>query len=130
MHLSFTLAVADLQRTEDFYREVLDLNPQRCRPTENSAPFLLLRCANSCLVFRPAELFEAQHPALLQNLTRQPFGVGVQIELGCSDLTVVRNNIERYQWPVAYELDDAEHQRSEIWVQDPDGYLIVLNEES
>jgi hypothetical protein len=75
-----------------------------------------------------AEL-EAQHPALLQNLTRQPLGVGVQLELSCTDLTAVRHSIEYYQWPISYELEDDEHQRREIWLQDPDGYLLVLNEE-
>lgn len=129
MHLSLTLGVADLQRTEDFYREILLLDPQSSRPGEGMPDFLLLRCGETCIVFRPLSVLEAQHPALLQNLTRQPLGVGVQLELSCPDLTAVRNRIERCQWPVAYELEDTEHRRREIWLHDPDGYLIVLNEE-
>ena len=129
MQFSLTLAVADLERTEDFYRELLLLNPQRSEAGEQMPDFLLLRCGATCIIFRPVQIMEAQHPALLQNLSRQPLGVGMQIELSCSDLSAVCNCIERYQWPVAYELEDEEHQRREIWLHDPDGYLIVLNEE-
>jgi len=49
--------------------------------------------------------------------------------LSCPDLTAVRNAIDRYDWPVVYELVDDEHRRREVWLQDPDGYLLVLNEE-
>jgi len=129
MQLSLTLGVADLGRTADFYREILQLRPQRNSAGE-SPDFLLLRCGAGCIVFRPLQALEAQHPALLQNLTRQPLGVGMQLELSCPDLGAVRIAIKRYDWPVVYELDDAEHRRSEVWLQDPDGYLIVLNEES
>lgn len=129
MQLSLTLGVADLQRTDAFYSEILRLSPKRSQADGKTPDFLLLRCAETCIVFRPLIELEAQHPALLQNLTRQPLGVGMQLELSCPDLSVVRKCIERYQWPVAYELEDDEHRRSEIWLHDPDGYLIVLNEE-
>ncbi|WP_303722904.1 VOC family protein [Malonomonas rubra] len=129
MQFSLTLAVADLEQTEEFYREILQLNPQRSEAGDRMPDFLLLRCGAACIVFRPLQVMEAQHPALLQNLTRHPLGVGMQLELSCSDLSAVRNSIERYQWPVLYELEDYEHQRRELWLHDPDGYLLVLNEE-
>ncbi len=128
MQLSLTLAVSDLERTEDFYRELLGLKPQR-HQTGDFSPYLLLRCGTTSVVFRPVAVLEAQHPALLQNLIRQPLGVGVQLELSCDDLSTVRRNIDRFDWPVSYELEDQQHQRSEIWLHDPDGYLLVLNEE-
>lgn len=130
MQLSLTLASRDLERTENFYRELLGLDPQFSRAAENFPPFLLLRCGPTCVVFQQAKVLEAQHPALLQNLTRHPFGVGVQLELSCEDLSTVRQAIDRHQWPLAYELDDQQHQRREIWLHDPDGYLLVLNQES
>ncbi len=130
MQLSLTLGVADLQQTEDFYREILQLNPQHSPEDGKTPAMLLLRCGETCIVFRPLIDLEAQHPAVLQNLSRHSLGVGMQLELSCSDLTVVQNCLERYQWPVVYELEDDEHQRSELWLHDPDGYLIVLNEES
>lgn len=129
MQLSLTLAVADLEQTADFYREILALALQRRQTAEGFPPFLLLRCAGTCIVFRQAAVLEARHPALLQNLSRQPLGVGVQLELDCDDLSAVRRNADRYGWPVCYELEDAQHRRRELWLRDPDGYLLVLNEE-
>ena len=111
MQFSLTLGVADLERTADFYREILQLQPQR-NPAGKQPDFLLLRRGDSSIVFRPLSELEAQHPALLQNLTRQPLGVGMQLEFSCADLTEVRSAINRYEWPVVYELEDEEHQRS------------------
>ncbi|SHJ81587.1 Catechol 2,3-dioxygenase [Malonomonas rubra DSM 5091] len=129
MQLSLTLGVADLERTEDFYREILQLKPERNPAGTDGPDFLLLRCTGTSIVFRPLQILEAQHPALLQNLIRQTLGVGLQLELSSPDLSAIRLAIDRYGWPVVYELDDSEHQRSEIWLHDPDGYLLVLNEE-
>ncbi len=129
MQLSLTLGVAGLEQTENFYREILQLAPQRCRAGAEGSEFLLLRCGETSILFHRLTDLERQHPALLQNLDRQPLGVGTRFEFACPDLTDVRRAIERCQWPVNYELEDAEHQRSEIWLHDPDGYLVVLNEE-
>jgi len=130
MQLSLTLGVANLDNTADFYREILQLSLLRSSVVEKTPDFLLLRCGDSCIVFRPLAELEVQHPAVLQNLTRQPLGVGMQLEFSYADLTAVRNCIERYQWPVLYELDDKEHQRCELWLHDPDGYLVVLNRDA
>ena len=129
MQLSLTLGVADLHQTARFYREILQLNPQFSDANKQTHGYLLLRCGATCLLFRQLAELEAQHPALLQNLTRHPLGVGMQLEFSCPDLTIVNNCLARYQWPVVYELEDDEHQRKELWLHDPDGYLLVLNEE-
>ena len=129
MDFSLTLAVSDLQRTENFYREILQLSPRWGQTRAGLADFLLLCCQQTCIVFRQLSDLEARHPALLQNLDRHPLGVGVQLEFACSDLSGIRRNLKRHRWPVNYELEDDEHHRSEIWLYDPDGYLLVLNEE-
>ena len=81
------------------------------------------------IVFQHLQDIEVQHPVLLQNLTRVPLGVGLQLEVNCDNLDDIYTRISHYGWPIAYELDDREHQRRELWLQDPDGYLLVLNEE-
>ena len=129
MQLSVTIGVADLDQSEMFYREILGLSPQRGRVAAQFPEYLLLRCNDSSILFRQLDYLEAQHPALLQNLSRSPLGVGLQLELTCPDLAQIRRNIHRFQWPIAYELEDQEHQRNELWLHDPDGYLLVLNEE-
>ena len=94
------------------------------------SPYLLLQCGTATVIFRPWEVLEAQHPALLQNLSRHPFGVGLQLELNCADLPTIQRTIERAGWPISYELEDKQHLRRELWIHDPDGYLVVLNEEN
>jgi len=129
MEFSLTLAVSDLQQTEHFYRNILQLSPRWGKTRGRLADFLLLHCQQACIVFRQLADLEASHPALLQNLDRHPLGVGVQLEFASPDLSRVRHSIDRHRWPVSYELDDDEHCRRELWLHDPDGYLLVLNEE-
>jgi len=129
MQLTLTLAVADLQQTADFYADILHQSPAWKETGPGMAHFLFLQCQQTGIVFRQLDDLEAEHPTLLQNLIRHPLGVGVQLEFACPDLSSIRRNLERHRWPVSYELDDEEHQRREIWLHDPDGYLLVLNEE-
>ncbi|MEE4253131.1 MAG: hypothetical protein V2I50_03705 [Desulfuromusa sp.] len=129
MQLSLTLAAVDLQKTEKFYREVLLLSPQFLENSHAEKTHLLLIFGNIKIVFQRLQDIEAQHPALLQNLNRVPLGVGLQLEMSCKNLDDIYHLTKQFHWPIAYELEDHEHQRRELWLQDPDGYLLVLNEE-
>ncbi|MCF6265613.1 MAG: hypothetical protein L3J57_03585 [Desulfuromusa sp.] len=129
MQLNLTLAVADLNKTEQFYREVLLLSPELIRNSKTKQSYIVLSLEQMKIVFQPLRDMEAQHPALLQSLNRNPFGVGVQLELSCNNLDDIYRMVKYYLWPICYELDDHEHHRRELWLQDPDGYLLVLNEE-
>ena len=130
MQLNMTLAAIDLKKTEKFYREILLLSPQLVQGSYADYSYLLLTFGNMKIVFQRLQEVVAKHPALLQNLTRTPLGVGVQLEFSCNNLDDIYQRIKYYHWAIAYELDDREHQRRELWVQDPDGYLLVLNEEN
>ncbi len=127
MQINLTLAATDLKNTEWFYREVLLLSPELVQ--NSNASYLILSVEQMKIVFQPLSDMEAQHPALLQNLTRDPLGVGVQLELSCHVLTDIYRLVNHFHWPICYELEDDEHHRRELWLQDPDGYLLVLNEE-
>ncbi|PLY05741.1 MAG: hypothetical protein C0622_01465 [Desulfuromonas sp.] len=129
MQMNLTLGVADPEQSREFYREILDL-PARCFSAEGAGEGYFVLCfSNLKVVFQSLEQMESQHPALLQHLSRSLLGVGVQLELDCPDLDRVERLAERYGWPVLYELDDREHGRRELWLQDPDGYLLILNGE-
>ncbi len=129
MQLNLTLGVTDLQQSQIFYSEILELAVD-CQPSHHSRPaFLLVRCGATRLVLQPLAVLEAQHPALLQNLSRDTLGVGLQLEFSCPDLSALLHRLQTRHWPILYELDDREHQRRELWLHDPDGYLLVLNEE-
>ncbi len=129
MSMSLTLAATDLGKTEIFYREILLLSSEIVQNLHAEDSYLILFVGKVKVVFQRLQEMEAQHPILLQNLTRVPLGVGMQLEMSCDNLDDIYRMVNHYQWPIAYELDDQEHQRRELWLQDPDGYLLVLNEE-
>jgi len=129
MQLNLTLAAVDLEKTEKFYREVVLLSTQFIHNSHAQKCYLLLTFGNMKILFQRIQDVAAQHPALLQNLTRSPLGVGAQLEISCNNLDDIYRRANHFQWPIAYELEDREHRRRELWLQDPDGYLLVLNEE-
>ena len=124
--LTVTLAVADLAASEEFYAATLGLAVERFVPLPGHPPLLLLRMGAATLLFREDAVLEALHPAALQNLQRHPRGVGVILELTLPDLAGARRRLARRRWHLLYQLEDAEFAREEIWLHDPDGYLLVL----
>ena len=128
MTLNLTVGVTDLEQSEAFYRDLigLDLFFQK---SDHGFSFLLVDCGNCQIVLQPAAAMAATHPVLFQNFSRQQPGSGIQLELTCDNLAEVLARLEKKRWPVLYELDDQDHCRREVWVQDPDGYLLVLNQE-
>ena len=129
MHLNISLAATDLEMTAYFYREILQLPVESVADSHGDARYLLLSMDNIKVVFQQRDDMEALHPALFQNLSRDIAGVGLRLELDCPDLADVYRRVKRDRWPIAYELEDQEHRRRELWLHDPDGYLVVLNEE-
>ncbi len=130
MRLNITLAVEDLDVTAQFYRDILSLRLDGVNDSHGVPRYLLMTLDNLKIVFQQSREMEASHPALLQNLSRDSRGVGVLLEFDIPDLDVVSRRINHARWPIAYELDDREHRRRELWLHDPDGYLLVLNEEA
>lgn len=130
MNLNLSLGVANLEQTQWFYHECLTLPLRRLVTGGGNSQALLLELSHICLTFQLLKDLEARHPALLQNLTRSFLGLGLQLEFDCPDLERIALNFKHHGWPVAYELEDRQHKRQEIWVQDPDGYLLILNREA
>lgn len=130
MNLTLTLGVADLDRTADFYQNVLQFAVERFVPGDGHQPLLLLRRGDACILFCELETLEAQHPALFQNLYRHPLGIGMTLEFTVADLKPVLRAVDRRQLHLVYELEDDEFDRHEIWLHDPDGYLVILCRES
>lgn len=128
MSLTLTLAVADLERTAEFYGDVLGLALERFVPAPGHAEVLILLLGDATVLFRQNESLEALHPALFQNLARHPRGVGMTLELPLENLQPVAARIFRQKRHVLYELEDDEFDRRELWLHDPDGYLLILSE--
>ncbi len=129
MDLTLTLAVADLERTEAFYRDVLHLDLERLRAAPGHPPVLHLAVGTADLLFREEGVFAAFHPALFQSLERHPRGLGITLELTLPSLGPVLREIDRRRLHTLYELEDDEFGRREVWLHDPDGFLLVLSEQ-
>lgn len=128
MSLILTLAIDDLDRSEFFYRSLLDLPVERFHPKNSDHELLLINQGDSTLLLREATLLEAQHPAAFQHLQRQSRGVGISLDFQVENLNGIRSNIEKYQLSTLYELDDRQHGIDELWLYDPDNYLIILTQ--
>lgn len=129
MSLMLTLAVADLERTATFYRTIVGLAPQPLTGVGGAPAGLLLRRGDAVVLFRETARQQALHPALFDHYQRHPHGVGLTLELTLPDLRPVLRAIDRHGLHPLYELEDDEHRRREVWLHDPDGYLLVLCEE-
>lgn len=129
MSLTLTLAVADLERTERFYQEILGLTLESFEPSPGYPRVLLLISGSAAILFRQQRALEASHPALFQNLDRHPKGVGMTLELELPDMAATRRAIEQREMHLLYELEDAEFNRRELWLHDPDGYLLILSQD-
>lgn len=129
MSLTLTLAVRDLEHTETFYRDILLRQIERFSPLPGHPSVLLLRQGDAAVLFREAAVLETLHPALFQDLDRHAVGVGMTLEFTVEKLKPILRNIGRKKLRTLYELEDEEFHRREVWLHDPDGYLVVLNEE-
>jgi catechol 2,3-dioxygenase-like lactoylglutathione lyase family enzyme len=128
MSFSVTLCVSCLNRTESFYREVLHLSILRHQLQRGMPEILILNHGSGTILFREKVALQSQHPALFAPLDRHPWGLGCSIEFEVADLEHVRREFARRQQPLLYELSDEEFGWEELWVHDPDGYLIILSQ--
>lgn len=124
--LTLTLGVQDLGRTALFYTEILGFKVEFFVPVAGHPPVLLLRRGDATVLFRELSALTALHPALFQNLERHPRGVGVSLQFAVPDLKPIRRLITRKRLHTLYELEDEESGFQEIWLHDPDGYLLIL----
>lgn len=129
MNLTLTLAVNDLDVTACFYRDVLQLAVETLTPLPDHPPLLLLLCGDASLLFREKATLEALHPVQFQHLDRHPLGLGMTLDFAVADLDPALKAIARYDLHTLYELEDQENQRREVWLHDPDGYLIILSQD-
>ena len=129
MDFMLTLAANDMERSEFFYRHILGFTIERFRSAPDSADILIIRQNNANIVMRPAAALRACHPALFEHLERTPMGAGMSLDFNVDNLRGIERNLKKHMIPVVYELNDAQHQRREAWVYDPNGYLVTLSQD-
>jgi catechol 2,3-dioxygenase-like lactoylglutathione lyase family enzyme len=129
MSFTLTLAVTELSRTASFYGETLLLPIDWLHIGGSGPAGLLLRQGDATLLFRQTVMLAVRHPPLFDNLNRHPKGLGLLLEFTIGPWRQVLRQLERQQVPLLYELEDDEFGRRELWLHDPDGYLLVLQHE-
>ena len=127
MGITLTLGVTDLKRTLEFYREILQLEITEHRMRPHLPPLLLLQRGNTTVLFRDLSTLQALHPAIFEAVERHPRGLGMTLEFSVADLAAICRNISRRQLHTVYELVDDESGWQELWLHDPDGYLVILS---
>lgn len=128
MGLIVTLAVNDIDQSELFYRDTLCLRVERFTPKGGQHPILMIHQGDATILLRQCEVLEATHPVAFQHLRRQTRGVGTSFDIQIDNFTQVQRNIERQHLTCLYESEDQQHNIHELWLYDPDDYLIILTQ--
>jgi len=129
MALTLTLAVHDLEETVRFYRNLLFMDIELYQPLPTASPLLLMPHGDAVILFRQQEDMAALHPAQFQNQDRHPWGIGALIELTVTGLQETLKRLEKEGIQAVYERQDDQYHQFEIWLYDPNGYLISLTED-
>lgn len=125
------LKVSDLEESLRFWRDLLGFAVRYRRPEEG---FAFLERDGAQVMLHQDEL-GARPGVLITGEMQRPFGRGVNFEIDASDLTPIIEAVAAANWPIY--LGPEERWRRvgsvlsgsrEIWLQDPDGYLVRFSQ--
>jgi catechol 2,3-dioxygenase-like lactoylglutathione lyase family enzyme len=125
---SLQLAVDDLTTTEAFYGGILELPIQRSLTSPGAPEHLTLFSSGWELLFVEADAVARNHPILEERFDIYPKGVGLSLHFSVKDLDGIYDAILEEELDVLYPLEIKPYGLKELWVFDPDGYLVVLEE--
>ena len=125
---SIQLSVADLDSTEAFYCGIVDLPVQRAITAPGAPEHLVLDLGASRVIFVVDSEVAERHPVLQARLETFPRGVGMTLHLEVEGIDEIYKAILAEQLEVFYPLELKPYGAWELWVFDPDGYLLVLEE--
>ncbi|MDY0191335.1 MAG: hypothetical protein RBR22_11435 [Desulfuromonas sp.] len=128
MGLIITLAVEDIDSSAYFYRDLLQLPLQHYTLDNSEEEILLLEQGDTAILLRASSAVEAEHPAALQHLQRHNKGVGISFDFKIDNLDLVMRCLAHHNIATLHESDDQQHGIRELWLYDPDHYLLILTE--
>lgn len=123
------LAVEDLDTTEAFYRGILDLPVERALTSVGAPEHMVLTAQGCQIIFVEEERVVQAHPVLEPRLSSFPKGVGMTLHLTVSDLAGIYDELLDEELEILYPPERTPYGAMELWCFDPDGYLVVLEEE-
>ena len=116
------LTVSDIERTKDFYLNILGFNVEYERPEDK---FMFLSFEGSQL------MFEQENGNWSVGVLEHPFGRGINFEMTVSDVEglykkVLDSGITPFRElrVKSYRSEDGFIVQKEFLIQDPDGYLL------
>ena len=125
---SVQLAVDDLNTTEAFYVGLLEIPARRSLWVPGAPELLTLYSDGWEFIFVEAEAVARNHPVLEERFELYPKGVGMTLHFSVTDLDGIYAAILEEDLDILYPLEVKPYGTKELWVFDPDGYLVVLEE--
>lgn len=122
------VAVSNLGVTEAFYSGILDLPVIRPFSGAGSPDHLILGAGCCTVIFLEDESLIRMYPGAGHSLATFPKGVGVLFRFKVIDLVGIYDALTDEGLDIAYYHEDPVSRAKELWVYDPDGYLVVLEE--
>ena len=122
------LAVDDLDTTQAFYCGILELPAERSLTAPGAPEHLTLFSSGWELIFVEAGDVDRNHPVLDERFDLYPKGVGMTLHFSVKDLESINEAILEEELDILYPLEKKPYGMKELWVFDPDGYLVVLEE--
>lgn len=126
---SIQLTVTQLVVTEAFYAGILELPIQRSLTAQGAPDHLAIEMDGLSLIFvEEADVVRA-HPVLEPRFSMFPRGIGVTLHFEVNDIEGISDAIAEEGLEILYPLELKPYGVKEMWCFDPDGYLVVLDEQ-
>jgi catechol 2,3-dioxygenase-like lactoylglutathione lyase family enzyme len=125
------LKVSDIEASLRFWLEILGFAVRYTRPEEG---FAFIEREGAQVMLHQDDM-GSRPGVLITGEMQKPFGRGISFEISATDLTPIIQAVAAMNWPVY--LGPEERWRRvgstmsgarEIWLQDPDGYLIRFSQ--
>lgn len=127
--VTIQVTVADVDTTEAFYAGILDLPAERPPLPAGSPEMLALEMGDSRIIFIEEEAVVAAHPMLQDSFEAFPKGVGITFHFLVTGIEEIADALIDEGLEMLYPLSEQPYGGKELWVYDPDGYLVVLEED-
>lgn len=126
---SIQIAVSSLGTTEAFYAGILEVPVRRALTPFGAMGYLVMEREGWRLVFVEEEGVVRAHPFLAERFQGNDKGVGLSLHFQVKNIEAVYEAVMEEDLEIVYPLSTHPYGVKEFWCLDPDGYLVVLEEE-
>ncbi len=123
---SFQFTVRDLNKTFDFYSNVLGFEIEKVS-TEDEFDFLIMQQSDHEIMFEQESVVKKLHPKISDGWKGKK-GSGVVLNFIVDNIYEIYGRVKAHNVKVLYDIADKHYGMREVWIYDPDDYLIVISE--